>query len=202
MACFSHLLDYMNKVQARIRFLVTQTVFLVTFVTLLSAEGDADRAARVFAELEAVPPTGRSFTLVEADLNAYLKRELLAQPLRGVEDLFTELHQNAFIAFLTLNFDQVEVPEDSLALQIFKKLLQGTQRLKLEGTVKIEDGIGLYETHRAWLSDFPIPAPVVDALLSSVGRKQRPPFDPTKPFEAPYGISALSLLPAKAILVK
>jgi hypothetical protein len=149
-----------------------------------------------------MPPAGRSFTLLEADLNAYLRRELFVQPLKGVKDLFTQLRRGAFIAFLTVNFDELEVPKNSLALQFFKNLLHGTQRLKLEGTVKIEDGTGTYVTHKAWLSDFPIPGPFVDALLSSVGKKQKPPFDPTKPFEAPYGISELSLLPAKVILVK
>jgi len=161
--------------------------------------GQAERAEQIFKELSKSSETGREHTLLEEDLNAYIARELSQQSLRGIEEFRVKLNQGTFTSFLRVNLDEVEV---SGYLQYLGSLTEGPQRLTVEGRLQVRDGIGTYKTESAWLNDIPLPASLVDVLLSSLGRQQEPPFDPTEPFDAPYGITHLEIEPGKAVLTK
>ena len=161
--------------------------------------GQADRAEQIFIELLTNPEEGQQHTLLEEDLNAYIVRELAEQPLRGIQELTVKMNDGTFTSLVTVNLDEVQIGG---YLEYIKSLLEGPQRLTLEGMLEVRDGIGTYKTESAWLNDIPLPASVVDTLLSSLGRQQEPPFDPTKPFDAPFGITGLVIEPGKAILSK
>jgi hypothetical protein len=121
------------------------------------------------------------------------------QPLRGVEELTVKLNEGTFTTFAKVNLDEVELTG---YMQYMKSLIEGPQRLTLESMLEVSEGIGTYRTESAWLNDIPLPVSLVDTLLSSLGRQQKPPFDPTEPFAAPYGISHLVIESGKAILSK
>ena len=161
--------------------------------------GDAERAEQIFIQLLTNPEKGQNHTLQEADLNAYLFRELTRQPLRGIEKLSVKMEDGTFTTFLTVNFDEVEL---SGYLSYLASVLDGPQRLTLQGMLEVNEGVGTYRTQAAWLNDVPLPGSLVDVLLSALGRQQEPPFDPTAPFEAPFDISQLVIQPGKAILSK
>ena len=164
-----------------------------------AAVGQADRAEQIFIDLLTNPELGQNHTLLEEDLNAYIKRELADQPLRGIEKLTVKLNEGTFTTFVIVNLDEVAL---SGYLQQMKSLIEGPQRLTLEGMLEVSDGVGNYKTENAWLNDIPLPASMVDTLLSSLGRQQEPPFDPTEPFDAPFGITDLMIEPGKAFLSK
>jgi len=161
--------------------------------------GQAERAERIFIELLTNPATGQQHTLLEEDLNAYIAREMSGQVLRGIEKLNVKLNKGTFTTSVLVNLDEIEL---SGYLQYMKSLMEGPQRLTLEGMLEVDDGVGAYRTENAWLNDIPLPASLVDSLLSTLGRQQEPPFDPTEPFDAPYGITDLEIEPGKAILSK
>ena len=161
--------------------------------------GEAARAEQIFIDLLTNPETGQKHTLLEEDLNAYITRELANQPLRGIEKLTVKMNEGTFTTLATVNLDEVQLLG---YLEYIKSLIGGSQRLTLEGMLEVSDGVGTYKTESAWLNDIPLPASVVDTLLSSLGRQQKPPFDPTEPFQAPYGITDLVIAPGKAILSK
>ena len=106
----------------------------------------------------------------------------------------------SFITFLTIDFDQVEVKGDSMSAQLFKIFLRGKQTIEVEGRLKTEKGRGTYQVERATLNGMPLPASLVNAILSTVGRRQDPPFDPTEPFDLPYGVQTIEVQEQKTIL--
>ena len=118
---------------------------------------------------------------------------------QSVEELTVKMNAGKFTTDATVNLDEVEL---SGYLQYLKSVIDGPQHLTLEGMLEVSEGVGTYRTENAWLNGIPLPASVVDALLSTLGNQQTPPFDPTQPFDAPLGISYLEIKPGRAILSK
>jgi hypothetical protein len=181
------------------QFCLSIAVAILSLGFSSNATGEAERAEKIFIELLTNPEKGQSHTLREEDLNAYISRELDRQPLRGIRELTVKLNEGTFTTDATVDFEDVEL---SGYLEYIENLIEGPQRLTLEGVLEISEGVGTYRTEGAWLNGIPLPASIVDTLLSTLGRRQTPPFDPTEPFEAPFGISRLEIKSGSAILSK
>lgn len=175
------------------------SLFALCLAFSWASTGQAERAEQIFFELSTTPETGQKYTLLEEDLNAYITRELTDRPLRGIDTLTVKLNEGTFTTSVRVDLSEVELTG---YLQYIGSLVEGPQRLTVEGILEVSEGSGIYRTEHAWLNDVPLPASLVDTLLSSLGRQQEPPFDPTEPFKAPYGISHLTIEPGKAILSK
>jgi hypothetical protein len=162
------------------------------------------RVERVFEELEtrslAGDGAGRTYVLAESDLNAFLKAKLKERGRRDVESLVVKMSQTTFVTSLTIDFDYDEMRSDSVGAKIFKALLSGKQTIEVEGRLTTEKGKGTYTVERANMNGIPLPPPLVNSILSALGRRQDPPFDPTEPFDLPYGIQTIEVQEQKTIL--
>lgn len=165
----------------------------------------AARVERVLEELEENYSSGRvpsrSYILTEPEINAYLEVELRRQERKEVETFLVQLKTAVLVSFLTVNMDEIEVKGDSMTLHLFKALLKGRAHLEVEGELSAENGKGAYSVRSARLNDLPVPASLVNLILSAVGKRQDPPFDPTQPFDLPYGIESIRIEPGKATIV-
>lgn len=155
-------------------------------VLLLGA--DPSRVESVVEELENGAGAGRQFEILEEDLNAYLAVELKKSEHPAVQDVAVRFHEGSFTTRLKVDMDKVEVKDQSMTAGLLASLMTGVQIIQVEGTLKTNKGTGTYVTRKAWLNDVPVPATLVDSLLSRIGRKNEPPFDPTEPFKMPYEI--------------
>jgi hypothetical protein len=99
-----------------------------------------------------------------------------------------------------VNVDEIEFPVDDVTTGYLRLLLKGIQTLEIEGTLEAENGMATYRVQEARLSGIPIPARLVNNLLSSLGKKNDPPFDPSQPFEMPYGIQSFTFQPGTVIM--
>ncbi len=163
-----------------------------------------EKVQRVVDALEASHVSGRVLTrtyqLTEEDLNAYLASQLYQQQRKDIENLSVCLKESAFVTHLIINMDKVEFKGDSITANLFKALLSGRQRLEVEGELVAEEGVGMYRILKAIINDVPVPAPLVNAIFSAVARKQDPPFDPTKPFDLPFGIKTVKVQPGEVVI--
>lgn len=175
--------------------------FLAVLTIAFSSDrtGEAERAEKIFIELLTNPESGQNHILLEEDLNAYILKELAEQPLRGIQELTVKLNSGTFTTDVKLDLKEVEL---SGYMEYLKSLIEGPQHLILEGVLKVSEGVGSYKTEKAWLNGVPLPVTLVDTLLSTLGRQQEPPFDPTEPFDAPFGINYLQIEPGRALLGK
>ena len=142
----------------------------------------------------------RTYELTEAELNAYLLAQLRQQDQKAVESLSILLKEGTFLTSIEVDTDQLELKGDALTLGFLRLLLTGKQTLEVEGKLETENGMGTYRVQEARLSGFPLPAFLVTEILSSVGQKQNPPFDPTEPFPMPFGIESVTFQPGRLIL--
>lgn len=164
----------------------------------------AEKVQRVLEEMEARHREGKvptkSYLLSEEEINAYLEVKLRERERKEVEAFTVRLKQQSFVAVMKINMDEVQLKADSMTVQLFKALLSGHPTLEVEGRLQVKNGKGTYSVERARLNDIPVPAPLVNLILSAVGKKQNPPFDPTEPFEMPYGITSVDTAPGRVVI--
>jgi len=166
----------------------------------------AERVEKMLGELEArenakeKDKEKRTYILTESDLNAFLAARIKERPRKDVESLRIEMKDAFFTTFLKVDLDQVDIKGDSMTKSLLKALLRGKQTIEFDGRLKSDNGKGTYEVERATLNGMPLPPSLVNSILSAVGRQQDPPFDPTEPFDLPYGIKTVKVSPGKATL--
>lgn len=183
-------------------------ILAIAFVSTLSwsavAAGEKDagsaaRAAALIDELQNPESDGRRFVLRQDDLNLYLRDLLAVRAPEGIKGIEVGLEEERLATVLDIDMDEIELSPGPAA-GLVQLLLRGRQRLSLKGILTAKDGMGTFEVTEARINAVSLPPALVRALLSAVGKKQHPPFDPTQPFELPYGIRALDLLSGKAII--
>ncbi len=155
----------------------------------------ASRENQFLAMLEVLqqdPAPGQTFRIPESDLNEFITAEVARHRVSAVESAVVRLLDGFFIAELVIDTEQLEF-EDSMTGALLQNMLRGKQALKLEGVFAGKEGMGRYETRRAWLNGVTLPPNLVDTILRTVGKRQDPPFDPTQPFPLPAGIQSITL---------
>ncbi len=168
-------------------------------------EAQAEKVERLLLQLEKDHNSGRgspqSYTLTEAELNAYLADQSRKQDWRGLESLSIELREGSFLAQLIVNTDQLEIEGNQMEMNLIRALFRGRQDLRVDGTFFAQEGMAYFRINKAHLSGTPVPSPVLNGILSWIGRSQEPPCDPTEPFEMPFGITAMKIELEKLTIV-
>ncbi|RPJ84124.1 MAG: hypothetical protein EHM18_12400 [Acidobacteria bacterium] len=169
-----------------------------------SPDPAVERVEKMLEDLEAREQVQdkekRTYILTEPDLNAFLAAKIKERPRKDVESLRVEMKDGLFTTFIKIDFDEVEIKGDSMTASLLKALLRGTQTIEVDGRLQTENGKGTYLVERATLNGMPLPASLVNSILSSVGKRQDPPFDPTEQFDLPYGVKTITVTPGKATL--
>ncbi len=142
----------------------------------------------------------RSYEVTEKELNAYLSAQLYQQDQKVVENIDLLIKEGTFLTRVEVNTDELQVKGDDATIGYLRLLLRGTQTLEVEGRLQAEDGLASYLVQEARLSGISLPAPWVNSLLSSLGKRNNPPFDPTEPFDMPYGIRSVTFHPGKVMM--
>jgi len=154
------------------------------------------RVEQVFQEISSSSASGevprRTYHLIEEDLNAFLLQKLRDQPHPGVDSVILRLFQNRIVALVQVDMDKLKVETD-ITTSLFLSFFNGKQTLKLEGQLKVEDGRGRYTLQRTEINGIEVRSSVVGAVLTALGRKHNPPFDPNSSFEMPYDIKAIDI---------
>ena len=117
-----------------------------------------------------------------------------------MESMFLSLREGNFLIVIEVDVDELQLRGDDVTTGYLRLLLRGTQTLEIEGKLQAEDGLASYLVQEARLSGISLPAPWVNSLLSSLGKRNKPPFDPTEPFDMPYGIRSVTFHPGKVIM--
>jgi hypothetical protein len=190
------------------------SLFLIVGCLCLTAEsrpqaGQASdpgvaKVTRILEELRENDEQGtvpnKTYQVTEEELNAYLSAKLHQQHQKAVESIALLLKEGTFLTRVEVNVDELQFPVDDVTTGYLRLLLKGIQTLEIEGTLEAEKGMATYRVQEARLSGIPIPARLVNNLLSSLGKKNDPPFDPSQPFEMPYGIQSFTFQPGNVMM--
>lgn len=154
---------------------------------------DAQKVEAIFASIETRSGTaeepGPKYKISESELNAYLAALVEKENVKSVEALFVKLRSGSFSTYAVVNVDNVSKKDKDAATRILMQtILAGRQYLSADGSLEARDGLGQYTLTSARINEVEIPTPIVNSLINTVGKRQNPPFDLSKPFKLPYGI--------------
>ena len=156
-------------------------------------KGDASMVYETLGLLQESVGQGNSYIIREADLNAFLKAEVSRQAPPAIKALTVELGEGLFTTKLSVDMDALNLSGQGTTAALLGSLLSGVQELVVVGAVAAKQGKGGYSTHEAALNGVTLPATLVDLLLSTIGQRLKPPFDPTEPFRLPNGIQSIEI---------
>lgn len=140
---------------------------------------------------------GNTYTIRERDLNAFLAVELERQAPPAIKKLGVALEKDRFTTQLKVDMDELDLSQHGTAVSLLGSLITGVQELVVVGSVDAREGRGSYTTHEASLNGITLPGALVDLLLSAIGQRLEPPFDPTQPFRLPNGIQSVTVFPGR-----
>jgi hypothetical protein len=92
-----------------------------------------------------------------------------------------------------IDFDLVELKSDSLLTGLLRKMLAGVHSLVVLGGLASGDGKANFRLDEARFDSISLPNVLVAEIITTVCRKQNPPFDPMQPSALPYRIQKVDL---------
>jgi len=158
----------------------------------------ADECARKVKELEAFSArTGnrgtRTTRISEAELNSFLAYQLSPKYHASLKSLTVRLEPTRLQGVAIVDFDQLGMNSKKTVTRMLASLLTGKHTLTAFGKLIAEGGRANFQLERALFDDVGLPNLLVEEIISAVGKRQKPPFDPMQPSQMPYGIQKVEM---------
>lgn len=122
------------------------------------------------------------------EINSYLALELSAKYHPSLKSLVITLEENKIQATGTIDFDRLGSSSTKLLPKIINLLFSGIRTLTADGQLIAASYKAHFVLHQARFDGATLPKYLVEQIITAVGRKQNPPFDPLKPSELFYEI--------------
>jgi hypothetical protein len=129
---------------------------------------------RKLEEFSRRPSSGKSQTtqFSEEEINSYLTLDLSSKFSPSLKSLVVRLKEGGLQGNALIDFDRLEMKSTEIATRLFAFMLSGVHELMVRGK---------------------LPVALVEEIITIIGRKQKPPFDPTSPSEMIYRIQRVDL---------
>jgi hypothetical protein len=168
-----------------------------------SAAESCDRKVKAVQAFAAQPKTTtvKATVFEEGEVNSYLALDLsqkFGPSLRSLR--FTFAGANRLQADAVIDFDRLGKNSTKMLALLFGNLFSGTHTLRASGHLIATQGKANFALEEARLDEHPLPGLLVEAIISAVGRKQNPPFDPMQPTNMPYKIEQVEIREGQIVI--
>ena len=169
-----------------------------------SRKAAAECSAKL-SKLEAFPGKRKSgetqtMKLSENEINSYLALDLSAQFHPCLKSLVTVFEENRLKATATIDFDRLGMTSSKLLSKLISLIFSGVHTIAADGQLVAKDGKAQFKMNQALFDGSALSKPLIEGIISAVGRKQNPPFDPLQPSEMPYEINKVDVHPRYIIV--
>ncbi|MBM3789614.1 MAG: hypothetical protein FJW35_04585 [Acidobacteria bacterium] len=130
----------------------------------------------------------RETTFTEDEVNSYLALELSSQYHPSLKSLTVSFEETGLNAVAIIDFDRLGLTSKEFVTQLLATMFTGLHRLSIRGALVAEDGLGYLKLEQARFDRLSLPNVLVEEIVTAVGRKQDPPFDPMQQSPMPYRI--------------
>jgi hypothetical protein len=157
------------------------------------------------SKLEAFPGkhvSGETQTtkLSESEINSYLALDLGARYHPCLKSLVMGFEENRLKATATIDFDLLGMASSKILPKLISLLFSGVHTIAADGQLVTNDGKAHFKMNQALFDGSALPKPLIEGIISAVGRKQNPPFDPLQPSKMPYEINKVDVHPGYIIV--
>ena len=146
---------------------------------------------------EFAPDRGRRLTtrLSQDEVNSFLALELSSKYSPGLKSLLFTFEEAKLQGEAVIDFDILGMRASKLISKLMAMMLSGTHRLNVRGKLISKSGKANFQLEEARFDNTALPNFIVEEIITAVGRKQRPPFDPVQPSQMPYHIDRVEVHP-------
>jgi hypothetical protein len=124
----------------------------------------------------------------QIEVNSYLALDLSQKYHASLKSLEVDFEEGKLDATANIDFDHLQASSSKLMPKILGMLFSGAHTLTAQGKLISKNRKGFFQLEQAHFDNSSIPKAVIEEIITLVGRKQDPPFDPLQPAELPYGI--------------
>jgi|WetSurMetagenome_2_1015567.scaffolds.fasta_scaffold09402_4 hypothetical protein len=156
----------------------------------------AERCSTKLKSLEdfaAQRKAGRKQTMrfSQDEINSYLALDLSPHYHPCLKGLSITLKENMLQAVASIDFDHLG--SSKFVTKILGFLFSATHQMTATGQIISQDGNAYFRLDQARFDGQTLPNHVVEEIISAVGRRQDPPFDPLQPSKLMYEIEKVEV---------
>jgi hypothetical protein len=134
------------------------------------------------------PGSRQTTSFTQDEVNSHLALDLSSKYHPSLKSLVVTFEEKKLQAVTTIDFDRLGETSTKFFPKLLGTLFSGTHTLTARGQLVSGNGKAHFLLEEAKFDNSTLPKSLVEEIISAVGRKQDPPFDPLQPSELPYGI--------------
>jgi hypothetical protein len=146
------------------------------------------------------PGQTKTTQFTEDEVNSYLALDLKPKYHACLESLVMSFGENTLQGVAEIDFDRLGSSSKGILSKLIRLMFSGKHRLTASGQLESKNGKANFRLEKAQFDDSTLPSFLVEGIITAVGRKQKPPFDPLKPSEMPYKINKVDVHPGYIIV--
>jgi len=187
----------------------SRVAFFIAFLTLCCglaspaasqiSRAAAERCAAKVKSLEDFdtqhkPGQKQTTRFTQEEVNSYFALVLSPKYHPSLKSVtFTFEENNLLQSIATIDFDKLGATSGKMLPKLLSFLLSGVHTLTARGQLVSGDGKARFRLDEARFDTTTLPRSLVEEIITAVGRKQNPPFDPLQPSELFYGIQKVDV---------
>jgi hypothetical protein len=159
-----------------------------------ASAGCAEKVARL-EKFAASKNAGKHQTtrFTEEEVNSYLALELSSKYHPSLGSLLIHFEEPALQGTAVVDFDKLNMNSTKMITRVLAALLSGSHTLTVRGKFASSEGNGNFVLDEARFDGTALPNILVEEIITAVGKKQKPPFDPVTPSTLPYRIQRVEV---------
>ena len=163
--------------------------------TSKAATDRCDSKLKALENYAAHPKSGRVQTMQfsEEEVNSYLELDLSSQYHSCLKRLTLKFEEDKLQAAVTVDFDRLGGTSTRFLPKLLGFMLSGVHIITARGRLVSGNGKASFRLEQARFDNTTLPNALVEEIISAVGRKQNPPFDPLQPSQLFYGIQRIDV---------
>lgn len=139
------------------------------------------------------PGQTQTTKFTEEEINSYLALEISSKYHPCLKSLVLSFKEKKLKVVSAIDFDRLGRSSTKILPKLMSFLFSGIHTLDADGQVISGDGKGSFKLEKATFDRGELPRSLVESIISAVGRKQTPPFDPMQPTAMPYEIRKVDM---------
>ncbi len=152
-----------------------------------------------FAALEK-PGRKQTTRFSDEEVNSYLAQDLSSEYHPSLKSIVTTFENDRLQVVAAIDFDRLGMESTRLLSKMANLLFSGTHTITARGKLQSSNGEAYFDLEKALFDNTTLPNFLVESILTAVGKKQDPPFDPMQPGEMPYKIDKVDVHPGYIIV--
>jgi len=160
-----------------------------------------EAAARCVAKLQRLEESSktqrksadRTTRFTQEEVNSYLALNLSSRYHPSLKNLAVTFVEKKLQAVVTIDFDRLGENSTGIFPRLIGTVFSGVHTLSARGELVSGNRKAHFALEEAKFDDTSLPRSLVEQIISAVGKKQNPPFDPLQPSELPYAIEKVDV---------